>query len=125
MTGTSSIDGSQTEGYGEAVGISFIDDCCKEGNRDLLKSFCLYLGRRYSHHLPVTEGHFLGRHGEGGELVLGLLWPLFGGRVYPGTGEAQTALVCCQGSPALLEGTPHVECGRLQRLLAVPPLRPT
>ena len=27
----------------------------------------------------MTEGRFLGRRGEGGELVLGLLWPLFGG----------------------------------------------
>ena len=25
------------------------------------------------------EGRFLGRRGEGGELVLGLLWPLLGG----------------------------------------------
>ena len=70
--------GHKTEGYGEAVGISFIDDCCKEGNRDLIKSFCLYLGRRYSHHLPGMEGCFLGRRG-GGELVLVLLWPLLGG----------------------------------------------
>ena len=27
----------------------------------------------------MTEDHFLGRRGEGGELVLGLLWPCFGG----------------------------------------------
>ena len=33
----------------------------------------------YSHHLPAEGGRFLGRHGEGGELVLGLLWPLAGG----------------------------------------------
>ena len=79
MTGTSFIDRSQTEVYGEAVGITFIDDCLKEGNRDLVKSFCLYSGCRYSHNRPVTEGRFLGQRGEGGELVLGLLWPLFGG----------------------------------------------
>ena len=36
-----------------------------------------------------------------------------------GTGETQTALVDRQVSPALLEGVPHVECGRLQWLLAV------
>ena len=70
---------SQTEVFGEAVGITFIVDCLKEGNRDLVKSFCLYQGRHYSNHLPKTEGRFLGRRGEGGELVLGLLWPLFGG----------------------------------------------
>ena len=34
---------------------------------------------RYSHHLPAGDGCFLGRRGEGGELVLGLLWPLDGG----------------------------------------------
>ena len=34
---------------------------------------------RYSHHLPAGDGRFLGRRGEGGELVLGLLWPLDGG----------------------------------------------
>ena len=34
---------------------------------------------RYSHHLPAADGRFLGRRGEGGELVLGLLWPLDGG----------------------------------------------
>ena len=79
MTGTSFINRSQTEAFGEAVGITFIVDCLKEGNWDLVKSFCLYQGRRYSPHLPVTEGRFLGRRGEGGELVLGLLWPLFGG----------------------------------------------
>ena len=75
MTGTSFIIRSQTEVFGEAVRITFIDDCLKEGNRDLVKGFCLYQGLRYSHHLPVTEGPFL----EGGELVLSLLWPLFGG----------------------------------------------
>ena len=34
---------------------------------------------RYSHHLPAGDGRFLGRRGEGGELVLGLLWPSAGG----------------------------------------------
>ena len=34
---------------------------------------------RYSHHLPAGDGRFLGRRGEGGELVLGLLWPRDGG----------------------------------------------
>ena len=34
---------------------------------------------RYSHHLPAGDGRFLGRREEGGELVLGLLWPLVGG----------------------------------------------
>ena len=34
---------------------------------------------RYSHHLPTVDGRFLGRRGEGGELVLGLLWPRAGG----------------------------------------------
>ena len=29
--------------------------------------------------MPAGDGRFLGRRGEGGELVLGLLWPLDGG----------------------------------------------
>ena len=33
----------------------------------------------YSHHLPAGDGHFIGLRGEGGELVLGLLWPRAGG----------------------------------------------
>ena len=37
------------------------------------------LGCRYSHHLPAVDGRFLGQRGEGGELVLGLLWPRAGG----------------------------------------------
>ena len=48
-------------------------------DRDLVKVLCLYLVSRYSHHLPAGDGHFLGRRGEGGELVLGLLWPRAGG----------------------------------------------
>ena len=42
-------------------------------------------------------------------------------RVYPGTGVAQTALDCCWRFPRPLEGGPHMECGKLQRLLAVLP----
>ena len=34
----------------------------------------------YSHHLPAEDGGFLGRRGEGGELVLSSLWPRAGGR---------------------------------------------
>ena len=34
---------------------------------------------RYSNHLPAGDGRFLGQRGEGGELVLGLFWPLDGG----------------------------------------------
>ena len=34
---------------------------------------------RYSHHLLAGDGRFLGWRGEGGELVLGLLWPRAGG----------------------------------------------
>ena len=67
MTGTSFINRPQTEVFGEAVGITFIVDCLKEDNRDLVTSFCLYQVRHYSHHLPVTEGRFL-EHSGGGEL---------------------------------------------------------
>ena len=49
------------------------------GNQDLVKVSCLYWGCRYTHHLPEAEGRFLGRLGEGGELVLVLLWPRAGG----------------------------------------------
>ena len=129
MTGTSFINRSQTEVFGEAFGITFIEDCFKVGNWDLVKSFCLYQGCRYSHHLSVTEGRFLGRSGEGGKLVLGLLWPLFGGLNHlPGvSGHRRSSddSGMLPVSPALLEGIPHVECERLQRLLAVPPLHPT
>ena len=44
-------------------------------------------------------------------------------RVFQGTGEAETALHGCWLFPGLLEGGPHVECGRLQRLLAFLPSR--
>ena len=44
-------------------------------DRDLVKFLCLYMVSCYSHHLPAGDGRFLGRRGEGGELVLGLLWP--------------------------------------------------
>ena len=79
---------------------------------------------------PSANGRWMlsiGRRGEGGELVLVLLWPQAGGlnQVYPGTGEAQTALDGCWVFPGLLEGSPHVECGRMQGLLAVLPLRLT
>ena len=36
--------------------------------------FLFILDGRYSHHLPAEDGLFLGRRGEEGELVLGLLW---------------------------------------------------
>ena len=36
-------------------------------------------GGRYSRHLPAEDGRFLGRRGEGGELVLGLFEPHTGG----------------------------------------------
>ena len=36
-------------------------------------------GGRYSHHLSAEDGCFLGRRGEGGELVLGLFEPRTGG----------------------------------------------
>ena len=36
---------------------------------------------------------------------------------------AQKALECCWRFPAPLEDGLHSECGKLQRLLAVPPLR--
>ena len=45
-------------------------------------------------------------------------------RVYPGTVEVQTALDGCWVIPGLLEGGLRMECGRLQRLLAVLPPRP-
>ena len=64
-----------------AVGTSFIEDCFIQvglGIR-ISSSFFVYKVSRYSHHLPAGDGRFLGWRGEGGELVLGLLWPLDGG----------------------------------------------
>ena len=50
---------------------------------------------RYSHHLPAGDGRFLGRRGEGGELVLGLLWPLAGGLNHlPGVSRHQRGSDC-------------------------------
>ena len=40
-----------------------------------------------------------------------------------GTGLAQKVLECCKGFPVQLEGGLHAGCGKLQRLLAVLPLR--
>ena len=55
----------------------------------------------YSHHLPVEDGRFLGRRGQGGELVLGLLWPRAGGRNHlPGVSGHWRGL---EGSGVLLE----------------------
>ena len=69
-----------TERVGRAVGITFITESYFVGNQDFVKVSCLYYGCRYSHHLPVAEGRFLGRREEGGELVLILFWPRAGGR---------------------------------------------
>ena len=63
-----------------AVGTSFIEDCFIQvglGIR-ISSSFFVYMESSYSHHLLAGDGRFLGRR-EGGELVLGLLWPLDGG----------------------------------------------
>ena len=50
---------------------------------------------RYSHHLPAGDGRFLGRRGEGGELVLGLLWPRAGGLNHlPGVSRHQRGSDC-------------------------------
>ena len=79
MTGTSFINRSQTRVLGRQSGSPLLPTAYWKGNRDLVKVSCLYQGRRYSYHLPETEGRFLGRCGEGGELVLILLWPHAGG----------------------------------------------
>ena len=78
MTGTSFIDRSLRR-VGRAVGITFISDCYWVGIR-ISSRFLFILEGRYSHHLPAEDGRFLGRRGEGGELVLGLFWPRAGGR---------------------------------------------
>ena len=79
VTGTSFINRS-LKGVGRAVGFTFIIDCYWVGNQDLVKVSCLYWGCRYSHHLPEVDGRFLGWRGEGGEVVLVLLWPCAGGQ---------------------------------------------
>ena len=73
VTGSSFINRSQTGVLGRQSGSPLLLTAYWRGNRDLVKISCLYQGRRYSHHLPETEGCFLGRCGEGGELVLVLL----------------------------------------------------
>ena len=79
MTGTSFIKRSQKGVLGRHSGSPLFLTAYWKSNRDLVKVSCLYQGRRYSHHLPETEGRFLGRRGEGGELVLVLSWPRVGG----------------------------------------------
>ena len=81
------------------------------------------LAGRYSHHLPKEDECFLGRHGEGGEVDLGLLEPRTGGWNHlPGVSGNWRGSEG-SGLPVQLEGGPHAGCGRLQRLLAVPALR--
>ena len=75
MTGTSFINRSQKGVLGRQSGSPLLLTAYWKGNWDLVKISCLYQGCRYSHHLPETEGGFLGQRGEGGELVLILLWP--------------------------------------------------
>ena len=79
MTGTSFINRSQKGVLGRQSGSPLLLNAYWKGNRDLVKVSCLYQEHRYSHHLPETEGRFLRRRGEGGELVLVLLWPRAGG----------------------------------------------
>ena len=55
---------------GRAVGITFIYDY-QERARDKVLVISVY---------TAEDGHFLGRRGEGGELVLGLIEPRTGGR---------------------------------------------
>ena len=67
-------------------------------DRDLIKFLCLYVVSRYSHHLPAGDGRFLGRRGEGGELVLGLLWPCAGGLNHlPGVSGHRQGSDCSRG----------------------------
>ena len=82
MTGTSFIDRSLRGLGGQSNHLYFRLLLGREsGSRSLFIFFFFFiLGGRYSHHLPAAEGRFLGRHGEGGELVLGLFWPRAGGR---------------------------------------------
>ena len=129
MTGTSFINRSQTGALGRQLGSPLLLTAYWKGNRDLVKISCLYQGHRYSHHLPETEGCFLGRRGEGGELVLVLLWPCAGGLNHlPGvSGHRRSS----DGSGLLL-GISRTTGGRSARgmrevagLLAVPPLCPT
>ena len=64
---------------GGQLGLPLILTVYSGRDRDFVKVLCLYLVSRYSHHLLVGDGRFLGRYGEGGALVLGLLWPRAGG----------------------------------------------
>ena len=77
MTGTSFIDRSLRR-VGRAVGITFISDYYWVGIR-ISSRFLFILEGHYWHHLPAEDGRFLGRCGEGGELVLGLFWLRAGG----------------------------------------------
>ena len=58
---------------------------------------------RYSHHLPKEEKRFLGRHGEGGVLDLGLLEPRDGGWNHlPGVSGHWSGSESSSGSGVLL-----------------------
>ena len=87
-------------------------------DRDSVKFLCLYLVSCYSHHLPAGDGRFLGRRGEGGELVLGLLWPRAGGLNHlPGVcGHWQGS--DCSGRPLAISRTTGGRSARGMRAVA-------
>ena len=112
MTGTSFINRSLKGVWEGSRGITFITDCYWIGNQDLVKVSCLYWGRRYLHHLPEAEGCFLGRRGEGEELVLILLWPRAGGLNHlPGVSGHQRG----SDGPGLLLGISRTTGGHSAR----------
>ena len=85
MTGTSFINRSLEGHWGGQSGWPLLLIAYSDRDKDFVKVLCLYLVSHYSRHLPAGDGRFLGRSGEGGELVLGLLWP----RAGPFTGGFQ------------------------------------
>ena len=79
MTRTSFINRS-LEGHWEGSrDFLYLKTAYSGRDRNLVNFLCLYVVSRYSHHLPAGDRRFLGRHGEGGELVFSLLWPCAGG----------------------------------------------
>ena len=126
MTGTSFIDRSLERVLGGQSGLPLLLTANWVGI-GISSKFLVYTGMPLL--APSTSGSWAlsrtawRRRRAGPRSLMATCW-----RPEPFTGcirapEAQTAPYGCWVFPGLLEGGPHVECGRLQRLLAVLPPR--
>ena len=106
MTGTSFINRSPEGHWEGSQDFLYLRTAYSGRDRDLVKFLCLYVVSRYSHHPPAGDRRFLGRRGEGGELVLGLLWLHAGGLNHlPGASGHWRGSDCSEGLLAISRTT--------------------